>query len=135
MVFTTNLFMLSKAFDYAFKHIQTICNIGIRRKLLINSLICHIREPVLVPEGTIACLPSSTLAHNITKLSPATRDYECSVFTSQGLDDALPTCDMVTAVLELHHSPTVEASLPTLVFGHFQNIVKWFIHGAVNTRM
>lgn len=71
MVFTPDIFMLSKALDYAIKRILAVCTIAIQRKLLVKCLICHIRESVLVPKGTVACLPY--LPTNIAKLSAAAK--------------------------------------------------------------
>ena len=73
VVLTANLFMLSETINYAIKCILTVCHISIWRQLLINGLICHVSEPYLVPEGTIARIPY--FPTDITKFTTATVSY------------------------------------------------------------
>lgn len=47
----------------------------------------------------------------------------------------LPTSHMIATVVELYHSPAVEASLPFGGIGHFQYSMKWLVHWAIDTRV
>lgn len=119
MVLTTNLLMLQKALHYAIERVLTIGSISILRKFLVEVAICHGYEPILMPEGTIACAPH--LPTHITKLPSATVDHQKSIAPRTRMDQilCLPTCDMVASMLKFHHSSTVEAPPPILAFGHF----------------
>lgn len=74
VVLATNFFMSSKVFNNLLEEILAVYQVGFWRKLLLNSLVCHICESVLMPERALACLPH--FSTNVTEFSTTPIDCQ-----------------------------------------------------------
>ena len=49
VVLTTNVFMPSKMLNNLIEEVLPVQYVGIWRKFLLNGLVCHVCEPMLIP--------------------------------------------------------------------------------------